>query len=252
MNSPWTAGASSGLLRKVDKSGSSMLAQGPVPGSPRLLFRMGLYFREGDLRVFVDGVMVAEEFDARALAGGAFGLSAQGAEARWDHVVVRSSNPLDFFYAIRAQTTDASGKTIFSSTRIFAVDESGKALPSITIYRIRRDGLSFFVCQDPAAQYAPRSGFLREFERVSDKEYRVRLQALGSNSVTGHVYQAYEVEWLQDFLLRSARMSLDHVTADLHRIREIHLRNGAYVQSGTSRSWIPMLQPRVHPRNSIN
>ncbi|HSP05666.1 MAG TPA: hypothetical protein VLR94_00740, partial [Acidobacteriota bacterium] len=219
-------------LRKVDKSGASMLAQGPVPGSPRAFFRLGLYCRDGDLRAFVDGVMVADEVDARPLQGGAFGLAAQGAEAGWDNVQVRTSNPSDFFYAIRARTSDSTGSVTYSGTHLLVTNDSGRPVSGVLVYRIRRDGLSYFICQDPAARYAPRSGFLTEFELLAEKSYRIVLHASSSGVAAPHTYLDYQVQWLQDFLRRSARLAPDRVTVQLNDVGHLHLRNGAFLDAG--------------------
>lgn len=220
-------------LRKVDKSGSALLAQGVVFGAPRSLFRLGLYFREGDIRAFVDGVMVAQEFDSRPLAGGAFGLSAQGAETQWDNVLVRVSDPQDFFYGIQSQITDRGGKAAFLKTHFVVTDESSRPLSGMTVYRIRRDGLSYYAVQDTGNRYAPRSGFLSEFEVLPTGEFRIRMGKLDSAPVQSHQYQTYEIDWMMDFLNRSARLAPDHVTADIQAIRGIHLQNDGFVDNAS-------------------
>lgn len=227
LNSYW-------YVRKVDKSGSALLAQGVVFGPPRSLFRLGLYCRDGDIRAFVDGVMVAEEFDNHPLAGGAFGLSAQGAEAQWDNVLVRISDPQDFFYGIQAQKSDIAGKVAFLKTHLVITDDSSKPLSGITVYRIRRDGLSYYALHDPRGRYAPRSGFLSEFDLLSTGELRIRMGKLDSAPVRSHQYQTYEIDWMMDFLNRSARLEPDHVSANLQTIRGVRLQSGVFFDSAAS------------------
>ena len=227
LNSYW-------YLRKIDKSGSALLAQGVVFGAPRSLFRLGLYCREGDIRVFVDGVMLAQEFDNHPIAGGAFGLSAQGAEAQWDNVLVRISNPQDFFYGIQSQKTDTGGKAAFMKTHLMVTDDGSKPLSGITVYRIRRDGLSYYAVQDSRNRYAPRSGFLSEFDLMPAGEFKIRMSKVDSAPAQSHQYQTYEIDWMMDFLNRSARLAPDHVSADLQTIRGIHLQKDVFLDTASS------------------
>ena len=68
----------------------SILDRGNIPSSDNS-FRLGLYAHDGDLRAFIDSVMVTEKIDSRPLSGGAFGLSARGADAFWDNVLVKQA-----------------------------------------------------------------------------------------------------------------------------------------------------------------
>ena len=217
-------------LRKIDKSGSALLAQGLVFGPARSLFRLGLYVSDGDIRAFIDGVMVVQQLDPRPLSGGAFGLSAQGADARWDNVLVRNSNPQDFFYAITAKDTDSAGRVAFSSTHLVATDQNNKPLAGITVYRIRRDGLSYFVFQDPRRNFAARSGFLTEFAAQTSGEYVVRLRNIGAPVLLPRSLQTYQVDWLTGFLQKSARLSPNQVTTEINSFRNLHLRKGSFIQ----------------------
>lgn len=223
------------FLRKVDKSGSALLAQGLVFGPARSLYRLGLYVSDSDIRVFIDGVMVAQQQDSRSLSGGGFGLAAQGAEARWDNVLVRNSNPQDFFYAITSGTTDGAGRVAFSTTHLVTTDQNNKPLAGITVYRIRRDGLSYFVIQDPRRNFAARSGFLTEFTTRESGEYIVRLRNIGAPVVVPRSLPTYQVDWLSQFVQRSARFAPDQVTADLSSLRDVHLRQGSFFQQGGDR-----------------
>ena len=215
------------MLQKVDKSGTALLARGPIPGARRFTFRMGLYYRDGNLRALIDGIMVADELDQQPLRPGGFGLSSQGAESRWDNVIVKDSNPQDFFYGIEAHTTDSAGKTKFNNVRLFVADQSGNTTAGVLVYRIRRDGLSYFVIHDPSGRFALRSGFLSEFQLLPTGEYRITVHPAGTLQ-TQHAYDVYQVDWLFDFVRRSARIASKGVTAELRTLRKVYLRNGAF------------------------
>ncbi len=215
-------------LQKMDKSGSSLLARGPAP-SGRQARRLGLYVNHGDIRAFLDGVMVAQEADPQPLPPGGFGLSARGAETEWQSVVVKVSNSQDFFYTFLVRKTDNQGKASFSTTNFKVTGTAGTALSGIVIYRIHRDGLSYFVFQDPQNLFSTRSGFLSEFPSITRNEYGVVLSRLPSGTLEGrHQYSFAQANWLLSFLKRSARLSVQEVAADLKVIRNAHLHAGTF------------------------
>ncbi len=219
-------------LQKIDKSGLALLARGGIP-APRNAYRLGLYVREGDLRAFIDDVMVTRQTDSRPLSGGAFGLSARGAETLWDNVFVKTSNPEDFFYTINSKTTNQQGKVSFGDAAFTALIENGKQLSGVQVIRINRDAVSYFVFIDSSNRVRLRSGFLREFEALQGKEYRVRLRKAGSGFSSGsHSYTTLETSWILGFLRRSARFVTKGVTVDLKAKRDIYLQSQGFVQSG--------------------
>ncbi|MCI0444619.1 hypothetical protein L0152_15605 [bacterium] len=219
-------------LQKIDKSGFALLSRGPIPAA-RSTYRLGLYVRDGDLRAFLDNVMVTEQFDSRPLPGGAFGLSAQGAETLWDNVLVKASNPNDFFYTINSKATNQQGKVSFGDANLTVLIEGGQALSGIQVIRINRDAISYFVFIDPSNRARVRSGFLHEFDPLQGKDYRVRLQRSGNGFSPGsHSYTTLEADWILGFLHRSARYATKGVVADLNVIRNVYLRGQGLVQSG--------------------
>lgn len=219
-------------LQKFDKSGFSPLARGGIPAA-RNTYRLGLYVREGELRAFIDNVMVARRTDSRPLPGGAFGLSARGAETFWDNVFVKTSNPEDFFYTINSKTTNQQGKVSFGDAAFTVLIEGGQQLSGVQVTRINRDAVSYFVFIDPSNRARLRSGFVREFEALQGKEYRVRLRRAGNGFTPGsHSYTTLETSWILGFLRRSARFVTKGVTADLKATRDVYLRSQGFVQSG--------------------
>lgn len=214
-------------LQKMDKSGFSLMARGPAPAG-RQVRRLGLYVYHGDIRVFLDGVMVAQETDPHPLPPGGFGLSARGAETEWQNVLVNVSNPQEFSYSFHVSHTDSLGKAGFPGARFKVMGSSGAALPGITVYRIHRDGISYFAFQDPKNIFSTRSGFLSEFQSIGHNDYGVILSRLPSGILeTRHPYSFAEAKWLLSFLKRSARFSAQEVTADLKVIRNAYLSGAA-------------------------
>lgn len=134
-------------LQKMDKTGSTLLARGPSSSS-RKIRRLGLYVKDGDIRAFLDGVLVGKVADPVGLPPGGFGLSACGAEARWDNVQVKVSNPQDFSYNILARTTRPDGRAAFSNIVFKVTGTSNNPLSGIRTYRVFRDGVSYFVFHD--------------------------------------------------------------------------------------------------------
>lgn len=219
-------------LLKIDKSGSALLSRGSIPSS-RSSYRLGLYMRDGDLRAFLDNVMVTEQFDPRPLPGGAFGLSAQGAETLWDNVLVKASNPNDFFYTINSKTTNQQGQVSFGDANLTVLIEGGQALPGVQVIRINRDAISYFIFIDPSNRARLRSGFVSEFESLQGKDYRVRLKKAGSGYSPGsHSYSTLETDWILGFLHRSARFTTKGVVADLNVIRDVYFRGQGLVLTG--------------------
>jgi hypothetical protein len=219
-------------LQKVDKAGQSSLARGPLP-AVRNSYKLGLYVRDGDLRAFVDNVMVAQQGDSRPLPGGAFGLSARGADTLWDNVLVKSSNPNDFFYNINSKPTNQQGKVSFGDANLTVLIEGGQALSGVQVIRINRDAVSYFAFIDPSNRARLRSGFVREFESLGGKEYRVRLQRAGNGfSLSSHSYTNLETDWILGFLRRSARFATKGVVTDLNVIRNVYLRDQGLIESG--------------------
>jgi 3-keto-disaccharide hydrolase len=215
-------------LQKVDKTGNSLLAR----GSAVLLkqtHHLGLYVKDGDIRAFLDGVMVAQKFDPRPLPPGGFGISARGAEAEWRNVVVKVSNPQDFFYSFFATKTDSKGKAAFQHTTFQVTNNSDGALSGIRVFRIYRDGVSYFIFQDPGNLFATRSGFMDEFESTTRNEYKVVLLKLSSGTIEAkHRYSFPQTNWLFMFLKRSARFSVSGLTADLKVTRNVFSQNGTF------------------------
>jgi hypothetical protein len=219
-------------LQKIDKSGLALLSRGPIPNS-KSSYKLGLYVRDGDLRGFLDNVMVTQQSDSRPLPGGAFGLSAQGADTLWDNVIVRASNPNDFFYTINGKTTNQQGKVSFGDANLTVLIEGGQALSGVQVIRINRDAISYFVFIDPSSRARLRSGFLREFEPLQGKDYQVRLKRAGSGYSPGsHSYSTLETDWILGFLHRSARFTTKGVVADLNVIRDVYLRSQGLVVTG--------------------
>ena len=216
-------------LQKIDKSGMSILDRGNIPSSDNS-FRLGLYAHDGDLRAFIDSVMVTKKIDSRPLSGGAFGLSARGADAFWDNVLVKTSNPQDFFYAVTAKATNAQGKASFGDAALMVQLETGQKLNGVQVIRIRRDAVSYFVFLDPSNRGRIRSGFLREFEPVQANEYRVTLRKGGTGFTSGsHSYSLLETAWILDFLRRSARIDAKGAAAEIQNTRNLYLRNQGFV-----------------------
>jgi hypothetical protein len=217
-------------LQKIDKSGLSSLARGSIPSADNK-FRLGLYVRDGDLRAFINNVMVTRKNDSRPLPGGAFGLSARGADTFWDNVLVKTSNPQDFFYTFTAKTTNAQGQVTFGDAILNVALETGQKLSGLQVIRIRRDAVSYFILLDPSNRARVRSGFLREFESIQGKEYRVKLRKAGAGFIPGgHGYTALETSWILDFLRRSARIEAQGGSADINVRRDLYLRNQGFVQ----------------------
>ncbi|HSE41072.1 MAG TPA: hypothetical protein VLH08_09935 [Acidobacteriota bacterium] len=221
-------------LQKIDKSGLSLLGRGNILSISNT-YRLGLYIRDGDLRAFIDNVMVAHKSDSRPLPGGAFGLSARGADTFWDNVLVKTSDPQEFFYAAAAKTTNAQGIASFGDAVLNVVLESGQKLSGVQVVRIRRDALSYFIFLDPSNRGRLRSGFVREFESLGGKEYHVKLRKAGSGFTSGgHGYNSVETSWILDFLRRSARIDPKGVSADINITRDLYLRSQGLMQSGNT------------------
>jgi hypothetical protein len=219
-------------LGKIDKTGSSPMATGPV-SKLRKANRLGLYAREGDIRAFVNGVMVAEQNDNQALPLGGFGLSARGADTLWDNVRVVASNPDVFFYSLTALSTDVSGTVRFPGTAFQLLDPKSHPLPNVTVYRIYKDGLSFFVFQDPGRKFRVTSGFPSDFPDSGGNIRRVLLSRAGGGTAAGdHCYSRDQTSWLLAFVRRSARYSGEDVTVDYQTIRNLYLRGTEFYQQG--------------------
>jgi len=219
-------------LQKIDKSGFALLSRGPIPAS-KSSYKLGLYVRDGDLRGFLDNIMVTQQTDSRPLPGGAFGLSAQGADTLWDNVIVKTSNPNDFFYTINSKTTNQQGSASFGDANLTVLNEGGQALSGIQVIRINRDAMSYFIFIDASNRVRLRSGFAREFEPVQGKEYRVKLKKAGSGFQPGsHSYNTLETDWILGLLHRSARFSTKGVVADLNVIRDVYFRSQGLVTTG--------------------
>jgi hypothetical protein len=217
-------------LQKIDKSGQSLLARGNIPSSGNS-YRLGLYARDGDLRAFINNVMVVQKNDSRPLSGGAFGLSARGADTFWDNVLVKTSNPQDFFYTFTAKATNAQGIVSFGDAILNVALETGQKLSGVQVIRIRRDAVSYFIFLDPSNRARLRSGFLREFEFIQGKEYRAKLRKAGTGFTPGgHGYTALETSWILDLLRRSARIEAQGGSADITTRRDLYLRNQGFVQ----------------------
>jgi hypothetical protein len=219
-------------LQKIDKSGFALLSRGPIPSS-KSSYKLGLYVRDGDLRAFLDNIMVTQQSDSRPLPGGAFGLSAQGADTIWDNVIVKESNPNDFFYTINSKATNQEGKVSFGDANLTILVENGQALSGVQVIRINRDAISYFIFIDPSNRVRLRSGFVSEFEPIQGKDYRVRLKKAGSGYSPGsHSYTTLETDWILGFLHRSARFTTKGVAADLNVTRDVYLRSQGLVLTG--------------------
>jgi hypothetical protein len=219
-------------LQKIDKSGFALLSRGPIPAA-KSSYKLGLYVRDGDLRAFLDNIMVTQQSDSRPLPGGAFGLSAQGADTLWDNVLVKASNPNDFFYTINSKTTNQQGVVSFGDANLTVMMEGGQALSGVQVIRINRDAISYFIFIDPSNRVRMRSGFVREFEPIQGKDYRVKLKKAGSGYSPGsHSYSTLETDWILGFLHRSARFATKGVVADLHATRDVYLRSQGLVVTG--------------------
>jgi hypothetical protein len=212
-------------LQRVDKLGVGLLARGLLSKN-RKLHRLGLYIKDKDVRAFVDGIMVAQKTDNRILPGGSLGLSARGAQAIWKNVVVRLSNPLDFFYKFDRFRTGGNGAVRIKNLTLIVVNDRNQPINGIEVFAIQRDALSYFVVHDPLNRYQVRSGFLTEFQQTAKEHYSISLTRSGNPARHQHEYTAIVVEWLLSFLHRSARYSSPNFSVDLSTQRPLYVRGG--------------------------
>lgn len=215
-------------LSKIDKTGASLLARGPTVFT-RENRRIGLYIKGSDIRAFLDGVLVAQVTDSHPIQPGAFGISAIGAQAEWQNVVVKVSNPQDFWYGFSFRGTDNRGIAEFPNTRFTITSNSQSPLSGIQIYRINRDGILYFVIHDPKDIYSTRSGFLTEFQSIGKNQYQIPLSRIGTGALElNHVYSFFQTEWLLSFFKRSARFVTQEVSVDFDATRNVFLTNGQF------------------------
>lgn len=216
-------------LSKIDKTGASLLARGPALLTQEKR-RIGLYINGSDIRAFLDGVLVAQVTDSRPIRPGSFGLSARGAQAEWQKVLVKGSNPQDFWYGFSVRETDSRGIAEFSNIRFKVTGNSQSPLSGAQIYRIYRDGISYFVIQDPQNLYSTRSGFLTEFQSIGKNQFQIPLTRIGSGTLeTKHVYSFFQTDWLLSFLKRSARFVTQGVTVNHRVTRNVYVSTGRFL-----------------------
>jgi len=210
-------------LQRLDKTGPVQLEGGDVPAS-RNVHTLGLYIKNHDIRAFIDGILVSQRSEPRPLNGGAFALSARGAETRWDNVRVRVSSKNIFFYRFAEKTSNNNGRVLFGTLALSIVDSGNRALPGIQVFRIDDGATSYFIFRDPTGNHQVRSGFPEEFPGS-----KVVLRNTGSKSTFRRHYSRSQTDWLVNLLNRSARFVNQGVAVDLRQIDKVFFRNGVLV-----------------------